>query len=210
MFTSEAEKVSLPFQANTALSSPAGRPDFPVEKEVLEILEVASIRLGDSHGNAKRSITDAISFLAAKIQHAPELTSRKCAGATLSFRQVRRIREYIDQHIDQRIEVATLGFVVGRSTSHLSRLFKHTLGLAPHAYLTQRRIALACKLLGETDLAMCEIALRCGFSDQAHFSRSFRRSMGVNPTSWRRAIADNERAVTLEGPARRMNHEQRI
>jgi AraC-like DNA-binding protein len=181
----------------TILTSAAGRFDFAIEKEVLEILEVAKFRLGNFQDTAQRSIANAISILTSEIHRASGSNWCKRGDDTLPFRQVQRICEYIDQHIDAPIGVAELARVVSRSSAHFSRKFKRTLGLPPHTYVSQRRIALASKLLVKTDLPMVEIALQCGFADQAHFSRRFRELTGLKPTSWRRAMGDKEKAVAL-------------
>jgi AraC-like DNA-binding protein len=191
MNTTGLAKLTMPLPA-----------DFSIEKDVLEILEVASTRLGNGHEGAKRFIANAIALLATKIGRAHGLAGEARRDNTLSCRQMQRICEYIDQHIEQPIEVTELADVVNRSSAHFSRIFKRTLGVTPHAYVTQRRITLAGRLLVETNLAMCDIALRCGFSDQAHFARRFRSSMGTKPTSWRRAMGDKEKAVDLENQGR--------
>jgi AraC family transcriptional regulator len=157
--------------------------DFSIQKEVLAILEVARIRLGSSQDAARGAIAEAISALASGL---PRDVGAVRAPDTLSSRQVLRINEHIDRYIDQPIGVADLSQIVGNSPAHFARRFKRTLGMTPHAYVMQWRIAFASKLLAETDLAMCDIALRCGFCDQAHFARRFRSLTGVRPTIWRR------------------------
>jgi transcriptional regulator GlxA family with amidase domain len=52
-----------------------------------------------------------------------------------------------------------------------------------------RRISLAVELMLSSDAPLSEIAINCGFADQAHFSRQFRRTMGDTPNTWRRERA---------------------
>jgi AraC-like DNA-binding protein len=52
----------------------------------------------------------------------------------------------------------------------------------------QQRIALAKALLREDVLALSQVALECGFSDQSHFTRSFSAMVGVSPGVWRRGV----------------------
>ena len=59
--------------------------------------------------------------------------------------------------------------------------------MPPHAYVIQRRLEHATKLMIETDASLSEIAIACGFGDQAHLSRRFRAQTGVTPAAWRRA-----------------------
>ena len=100
--------------------------------------------------------------------------------------QVRLIAEYIERHIDQRLLVGDLCKIINLTKSHFARTFKQTFRLPPHVYIMRRRIERASKLMMETDARLTEIALNCGFSDQAHLSRQFRRYTAVTPTAWRR------------------------
>ena len=100
--------------------------------------------------------------------------------------QARRLRAHIDANLGSRISVGDLAIVTGLSSSYFWRAFKRTFGTTPHAYITHRRIELAQRLMLTTSTALSEIALACGMCDQAHFSRSFRRTVGKTPTEWRR------------------------
>ena len=100
--------------------------------------------------------------------------------------QVRLIAEYIERHIDQRLRVGDLCKIINLTKSHFARTFKQTFRLPPHVYIMRRRIERASKLMIETDARLTDIALDCGFSDQAHLSRQFRRYTAVTPAAWRR------------------------
>jgi AraC-like DNA-binding protein/thioesterase domain-containing protein len=76
------------------------------------------------------------------------------------------------------------------STSHFSRAFKRSLGSAPMAYVSTRRVERARHMLTSTQASLTEIALACGFSDQPHFNRLFRRVVGMSPGRWRRSSMD--------------------
>jgi AraC family transcriptional regulator len=58
--------------------------------------------------------------------------------------------------------------------------------VAPHRWLLKRRVELAHKLLGNPLLSLAEVAVRCGFSDQSHFTRVFTAMSGASPGAWRR------------------------
>lgn len=97
-----------------------------------------------------------------------------------------RIREYVDAHLDSRLEVEALARIVGMSVSQFSRSFRRAVGLPPHTYVVQCRVMRAQELLATTQLPLIEIALTIGFSDQAHFSRRFHELTGVPPGVFRR------------------------
>ncbi|NRF65406.1 AraC family transcriptional regulator [Aquincola sp. S2] len=81
------------------------------------------------------------------------------------------------------IDLRVLAAQVGVSREHLHRLFRSALGLSPLAYARLARIARAKTLLGEGHAA-ASVAADCGFADQAHFSRWFRRCFGVTPSRY--------------------------
>jgi AraC family transcriptional regulator len=100
--------------------------------------------------------------------------------------QARKVRDYIDSHIIGRILVSDLCALVRLSEAHFSRSFKRTFGEPPHAFVLNRRLHFAAEYMLQTDLQLCDIALRCGFADQAHFSKHFRHANGLSPSAWRR------------------------
>lgn len=100
--------------------------------------------------------------------------------------QARKVREYIDSNIPNPILVANLCAVVGLSEAHFSRVFKHTFGVSPHAFLVRRRLQLAAEYMLQTNASLSDIAIQCGFADQPHMSKRFREATGWTPAAWRR------------------------
>ena len=94
----------------------------------------------------------------------------------------RRISEYIDSHLGESISLEAMAEMAGLSVNHFARAFRQSTGLAPHAYLVQRRIEQAERLLSRTDLPLSQIALAVGFADHSHFARHFRRLTGATPS----------------------------
>jgi AraC-like DNA-binding protein len=82
--------------------------------------------------------------------------------------------------------VGDLCRIINLTKTHFARTFKQTFRLPPHVYIMRRRIDRASKLMIETDTPLTEIALNCGFNDQAHLSRQFRRHTAVPAAAWRR------------------------
>ena len=98
---------------------------------------------------------------------------------------LRRVKEYIDAHLDMHVDIATLANIAGFSMFHFARAFKRSEGVTPHSYLLERRVERARKLLASTNLSFSEIARASGFSDQGHLARHFRRRFGVSPSTFR-------------------------
>jgi AraC-like DNA-binding protein len=105
--------------------------------------------------------------------------------------QIKRVRVFIESHLTERIRVSDLSSVARSSPSYLSAAFKRTFGVSPHAYVMKRRVGMAAELMLNSDAPLSEIAVHCGFADQAHFSRQFRRAMGRTPSTWRRERASS-------------------
>lgn len=97
----------------------------------------------------------------------------------------RRIREYIESHLDENISLEALASTAGLSVHHFARAFRQTVGVPPHEYLLRQRVDRARQMLNQTDLPLSEIALSVGFSDHSHFARHFRRLTGTTPSAAR-------------------------
>lgn len=98
---------------------------------------------------------------------------------------IRRVRDFVDAHLAESINVACLAAVAGLSVFHFSREFKRSLGVTPHNYLVTRRIRRARELLETTDLSLSDIARASGFADQGHMARHFRSLVGSTPRQYR-------------------------
>lgn len=100
-------------------------------------------------------------------------------------RQLQRILDYIDAHLDQPIQLKNLAQLLNMSPFHFSRLFKQSIGLSPHQYVIQQRIERAKQILKSGDRSIIEIALDCGFSSHSHLSKQFRQVTGMTPKAYR-------------------------
>lgn len=109
------------------------------------------------------------------------------AGARLTQRQLQRIDEYIEAHLDQSIGLDDLAQAVGLSRFHFSRLFSNTLGRSPYQHVIRKRLERARHLLVSSELSVAAVALSAGFSSQAHFSALCRRELGATPRSLRKS-----------------------
>jgi transcriptional regulator GlxA family with amidase domain len=107
------------------------------------------------------------------------------ARGGLSPKTVRRIREYIDGHIGQRIRVELLAKLANLSVGYFVRAFKRSMSVTPHEYLIRRRVELTMSLLSSTDMPLLEIAFAAGFVDQSHCARRFRQRVGMSPRDYR-------------------------
>mgnify|MGYP001794852347 CR=1 FL=1 len=100
-------------------------------------------------------------------------------------RQLGQVLDYIDAYLDRNIKLADLAQLLDMSPFHFSRLFKQSIGMTPHQYLSQQRVGRAKQLLKQTDRLIIDIALECGFSSHSHLSKQFRQVTGITPKAYR-------------------------
>jgi AraC family transcriptional regulator len=104
----------------------------------------------------------------------------------LSKHKLRAVIEYIHEHLDADLSLDHLAAVAHVSPYHFARLFKNSTGLPPHQYVIACRIERAKELLRQRDrLPIAEVATEVGFAHQSHFTRHFKRLVGVTPRRFR-------------------------
>jgi AraC family transcriptional regulator len=113
-------------------------------------------------------------------------SQRTYTVGVLAAWQAKRAVKYIEEHLDSKLDLEQISGVVGLSQSHFSRAFKRSLGSSPMAYVTVRRVERAKRLMISTGDRLIDVALACGFADQSHLTRYFRRVVGISPGRWRR------------------------
>jgi len=121
-----------------------------------------------------------LAFVAERIRQAlgerPETPHTTADGDDLA----ERVRAYLDAHASEPVTMAAVSEALGLGTTQLTRAFTHTFGIAPHAYLTGRRLEAARdRILGGQPLA--DVAADVGFCDQAHLTRRFKQFLGTTP-----------------------------
>ena len=105
---------------------------------------------------------------------------------------IRQARTRMDDDPASPLTLAQLARDTGLSRYQLIRGFNRDLGLPPHAYLLQRRLALARRLI-RAGSGLADAALAAGFHDQSHLTRCFTRQFGVTPKRYASHRASNSR-----------------
>jgi AraC-like DNA-binding protein len=96
------------------------------------------------------------------------------------------LRDLLDLGLFERTTLAQAGSALGASPAHLVRSFTRTFGIAPHRYVTARRVDAARRRLLDGE-PIASVAVGVGFYDQAHFTRQFRRHVGTSPGRYARS-----------------------
>ena len=101
---------------------------------------------------------------------------------------VARTKDFLLAHVGENVDLAALAQHAGLSAWHLIRVFRKATGLTPHAWLVDRRVQLARRLLRQGE-PLVATASACGFADQSHLTRLFKARLGVTPGQYCRLVA---------------------
>jgi len=93
---------------------------------------------------------------------------------------------YIKEHYDEPVSIRAMAQTCGLSIGSFHRQFRDTYLCTPHTYVRQLRVRMSCQALVFSRRPIAAVAADCGFSDQSHFTKEFRRIMGETPRSYRR------------------------
>lgn len=157
----------------------------------------ASIRPGSRHGGFER-MTVNVALCSRQSEPRPSpappdrgerrksVHARPDARPTLAPWQVRLATQIMQRDFSSSISILDVACQCRLSLSHFIRAFSNTVGIAPYAWFVQKRVQHAQVLLTETQLPIVQIALECGFTDQAHFTKAFAKANGTTPARWRR------------------------
>ncbi|MGI4764423.1 MAG: helix-turn-helix transcriptional regulator [Janthinobacterium lividum] len=112
------------------------------------------------------------------------LITRRPSKGSLTRWQVRLAQELINANLSAGVPLKTLAQACGLRTSQFAHAFKRSVGIAPHQWLISRRLDRARSLMRDGNLPLADVALTCGFADQSHLTRTFRRHEGIAPSVW--------------------------
>lgn len=104
---------------------------------------------------------------------------------SFTAKHYQRVLNYVAQRYGKSIHVEDLAREAALSPSHFAQLFKRTIGMSPMQFVMTYRIEQAKRQLAQRDVPLIDIAVSCGFADQAHFSRVFKRIEGSTPSQFR-------------------------
>ena len=115
-------------------------------------------------------------------QNRPQLTGG------LASNKRRQVLDYIQDNLETTIGLRELADLVGLSEFHFQRSFRASCGTSPHKWIANKRVERARELIVDK-VPLAQVALACGYSSQAHFSRSFSSAMNMTPKAYRTAIS---------------------
>ena len=197
-----------PYRANRWSARPSRTFEEQPANDVVSLLEALDTRIAAGltalrAEDGARDPLDQARELISRTLHRADLivlvSPRATAGRSepqsprsggLTPRKTRQLTDYIELRLAESLSIAELASVAGLSRSHFCRAFRASFDLSPRQYIESRRIERAQQLMIETDQSLLQIALACGFSEAAHFSKTFRCVVGQSPSCWRRMYRD--------------------
>jgi len=191
----EVSHVYLSYDLLTETCAQAFDQDYRrlVARDALDIRDPKSLALADtliselcapSAGSALLidSLAQSLSVCVIRDHHRHPAEPRDAAaGHGLTPAQQRRALDFIETHLSRDFELTELARTAGVSAYHFIRCFKSSFGASPYQFVMKKRLDRVVELIRTTHLPLAEIALSCGFSDQAHMTRTLKKSMGLTP-----------------------------
>ncbi|GEM_PF-2314419 len=133
-------------------------------------------------------------FLSAQIVH--HLSQKKLLSDSgkkgLTPKLLKRVVDYIEDSLSQRITIAELAAHANMSVYHFVRMFKVATGVTPHQYIIYQRMQRADQLLNQTDFSITQIGIEVGYDVAGNFSAAYKKYRGVSPKTYRLAKAQGQ------------------
>jgi len=123
--------------------------------------------------------------------------------------RLRGVLAYIETHLTQTIRLPELAALAQLSRDHFAARFRQSTGWPPHRYVVQRRIERSKALVADSALPLAEISYALGFANQAHFTTTFRKLVGVTPGNYRRQYSRLDREFATESCKSPLKSERR-
>jgi AraC family transcriptional regulator len=171
-------------------SSIVSSPDRPAcrsrDETLVRLLTAATATFDSDRDQAKACVQQAAELLRVSLERDGYPRNESSSRGGLAPWQAKRVVAYIESNINLSFRVADLAGIVQLSVSHFSRAFRESFGQPPLAYVKVRRVRRAQVIMQNTREPLSQVALDCGMCDQAHFTRVFRKIVGISPNLWRR------------------------
>ena len=119
------------------------------------------------------------------LSHVEAALSRQHTLNRTTQQLIRKAMAYIHRRYAEPITREEIADHIGISADYLTDCFRQELGITPITYIRRYRIRQACELLQTSDKSITQIAMVAGFSDSAHFTRTFQREMKMTPRAFR-------------------------
>lgn len=142
--------------------------------------------INPKQGSLIRMRTLVLELLLKLYEHANSPVNTLNALVGPHYHPLKKVLEYIEHHIDKKLDLRELALVAGLSPNYFHMIFTKAFGTTPNGYVTELKICRAKELLAGTDYPISEISELCGFENIPYFSYLFGKKTGVSPSEFRR------------------------
>jgi transcriptional regulator GlxA family with amidase domain len=157
-----------------------------IQDELAELIIQANRYLESDQDKARCCIRRAVQLVSAVRESVEHQHDGLAVRGGLAVWQLKKLRAFIAANLGSRLLTSDLAAHIHMSNGHFCRAFRNSFGMPPHSYVIRQRISRAEVMMTTSRESLARIAIACGLADQAHFSRLFRRIVGVSPRNWRR------------------------
>lgn len=105
--------------------------------------------------------------------------------------RIELVRELIHERFSESLSLVAISEIVGLHPVYLAQAFRKAYGSTVGEYTRKLRIESACHELSKLDIPIVTIAANAGFFDQSHFTRTFRRLVGITPAEYRKTLSSH-------------------
>lgn len=180
--------------AEKGFFSPANPVFYPGKEHVLFSLFTELINVGRSNHPASQKIIAGLALSILALLHSARQFNVE--GADHGLDVIRSAITRMHEGSGSDLSIPELASNLNVSYRWFRRAFAHHMGMSPHHYLIETRLAHARDLLSQTTMSVKEIALQTGFGDEQYFCRMFHKKVRVTPSAWRRhALGSQKRGL---------------
>lgn len=169
---------------------------FTSDRQTVRIIHALWDSLGTSERGCTLAADGLVLGLASRLMALARVRDPDPRHGRLTAWQFGRVRDYVQDHLHEAIDLDSLAGALDLSVFHFARCFKATTGTTPHRYVMTMRAERAAAMLAQPGATISRVAMECGYASSQHFSTAFRSAMGLTPSDFRRrsvpARADDE------------------
>lgn len=114
---------------------------------------------------------------------------RQARGETAPPRWLRGVSELLRERCADSLCLSDVAAAAGVHPGYLASAFRRHFGCTMGEFVRRQRIVLACRALSDGDAPLADVALQAGFADQSHFTRTFKRQLGLTPAAYRKSTS---------------------
>ena len=167
--------------AGLGVSQPLYRPQSPAQGH--RVRDTMLYIADHSDASALHLIGHLCLFLDGLIQSSS--TRRQLHGGQLKDFYIQEAITFMEHNLHREITVGEIADVCKLNRSYFSKLFKDSTGCPPQEFLIRLRLSRAAELMKTSSDPIGDISVQCGYPNQLHFSRAFKKRYGISPREWR-------------------------